>query len=165
MSLKKFKEKFLQQSQQAQGSEEEKKAVQLVMTPLFEEIGKKLNVDTLYIWTGRHNDNLVKLTLSAQGGNKTAAAIFCFSNKQDAQRHPNFAKEEYQIRSIDIFNLLLHFATLPELDLLLVYNQKGHLNRYSQIERSGLIKDFQKLCWETGLVPRPVAETGHFGLA
>lgn len=128
MSLKKFKEEFLQQSQQAQGSEEEKKAVQLVMTPLFEEIGKKLNVDTLYIWTGRHNDNLVKLTLSAQGGNKTAAAIFCFSNKQDAQRHPNFAKEEYQIRSIDIFNLLLHFATLPELDLLLVYNQKGHLN-------------------------------------
>ncbi|MBE9193864.1 hypothetical protein IQ219_00640 [Synechocystis sp. LEGE 06083] len=165
MSLKKFKEEFLQQSQQAEGTGEEKKVVQLVMTPLFEEIGKKLNVDKLYIWTGRHNDNLVKLTLSDKRGSKTATAIFCFGDKQDAQRHPNFSKEEYQIQPIDIFNLLLHFATLPELDLLLVYNQKGHLNKYSQIERSGLIKDFQKLCWETGLVPRPVAETGHFGLA
>ena len=164
MSLKKYKQEFIDELLAAERNVPEKSVI-IVLANIFEEVAKTLNVNKVYIWADLDDANFVRTELRHSITGETQFVIYCFVSDQDAKRHPYFSARQYRVDSLDIFSTLLHFFTLDDLDKIICYNRKGKLNHSMAVDRHSLIEDFRRNCQLAGIVTKDVATPGHFGLA
>lgn len=147
MSLKKQKQKIIEEFRELDREGVPPEALRYIFLPYLEIFAKELGFSTAYFWSHPQKSRFAMIQLqSVQNPSKTKRVLYIFASEQDAKRHPHYDRTIHRIDKLPILSCLLQFLTASDLDSAVFYPQKGKMSNSKELEQRTFQKGLEDLC-------------------